>query len=44
MGLDYHWDKSPADVQKDVFRKQIAFAKRVNLPTLFIIAKLRKIV
>ena len=27
MGLDYHWDKSPADVQKDVFRKQIALAK-----------------
>lgn len=23
MGLDYHWDKSPKDVQKDVFRKQI---------------------
>ena len=34
MGLDYHWDKSPADVQKDVFRKQIALAKRVNLPII----------
>ena len=33
MGLDYHWDKSPADVQKDVFRKQIAL-KRVNLPII----------
>ena len=33
MGLDYHWDKSP-DVQKDVFRKQIALAKRVNLPII----------
>lgn len=32
MGLDYHWDKSPKDVQKEVFRKQIALAKRVNLP------------
>ena len=32
MGLDYHWDKSPADVQKEVFRKQIALAKRVKLP------------
>ncbi|QQK74257.1 TatD family hydrolase [Salicibibacter cibarius] len=31
-GLDYHWDKSPADIQKDVFRKQIALAKNVNLP------------
>ncbi|HIS29566.1 MAG TPA: TatD family hydrolase, partial [Candidatus Avamphibacillus intestinigallinarum] len=23
MGHDYHWDKSPKDVQKSVFRKQI---------------------
>lgn len=28
MGLDYHWDKSPKDVQKEVFRKQIALAKK----------------
>lgn len=28
MGLDYHWDKSPKDVQKDVFRKQIHLAKK----------------
>lgn len=34
MGLDYHWDKSPKDVQKDVFRKQIALAKRVQLPII----------
>lgn len=32
MGLDYHWDKSPKEVQKDVFRKQIRLAKKVNLP------------
>lgn len=32
MGLDYHWDKSPKDVQKEVFRKQIALAKEVGLP------------
>lgn len=32
MGLDYHWDKSPKDVQKDVFRKQIRLAKKLNLP------------
>ena len=32
MGLDYHWDKSPKDIQKEVFRKQIALAKRVNKP------------
>lgn len=32
IGLDYHWDKSPKDVQKEVFIKQIELAKRVNLP------------
>lgn len=31
-GLDYHWDKSPKDVQQEVFKKQIALAKRVKLP------------
>lgn len=31
-GLDYHWDKSPKDIQQEVFRKQIALAKRVKLP------------
>lgn len=34
MGLDYHWDKSPADVQKDVFRKQIQLARRLKLPII----------
>lgn len=34
MGLDYHWDKSPKDIQKEVFRKQIALAKRVKLPII----------
>lgn len=32
MGLDYHWDKSPRDIQKEVFRKQIRLAKKVKLP------------
>ncbi|NMH67756.1 TatD family hydrolase [Bacillus sp. RO3] len=32
MGLDYHWDKSPKDVQKEVFRQQIQLAKKVKLP------------
>ncbi|WP_018924716.1 TatD family hydrolase [Salsuginibacillus kocurii] len=32
MGLDYHWDKSPKEVQKEVFRRQIQLAKEVNLP------------
>ncbi|MFB4165066.1 TatD family hydrolase [Alteribacillus sp. JSM 102045] len=34
MGLDYHWDKSPKEVQKEVFRKQIHIAKKVNLPII----------
>lgn len=34
MGLDYHWDKSPKDIQKKVFREQIRLAKRVNLPII----------
>lgn len=32
MGLDYYWDKSPKDVQQEVFRKQIQLAKKVELP------------
>ncbi|WP_110114662.1 TatD family hydrolase [Bacillus sp. CGMCC 1.16541] len=34
MGLDYHWDKSPKDVQKDVFRKQVRLARKVKLPII----------
>jgi TatD DNase family protein len=34
MGLDYHWDKSPRDIQKEVFRKQIRLAKKVKLPII----------
>ncbi|MGM7684072.1 TatD family hydrolase [Cytobacillus sp. Hm23] len=34
MGLDYYWDKSPKDVQKEVFRKQIKLAKKVSLPII----------
>jgi TatD DNase family protein len=34
MGLDYYWDKSPKEVQKEVFRKQIRLAKKVKLPII----------
>lgn len=34
MGLDYYWDKSPKDVQHEVFRKQIRLAKKVKLPII----------
>ncbi len=31
-GLDYHYDFSPKEVQRSVFREQIRLAKRVRLP------------
>ncbi len=34
MGLDYHWDKSPHDVQQEVFRKQIRLAKKLKMPII----------
>src|SRR5699024_8772247 len=34
MGLDYHWDKSPKDVQKRVFKEQIALAKKLSMPII----------
>lgn len=32
IGLDYHYDLSPRDQQKDVFRRQIELAHRMDLP------------
>lgn len=32
IGLDYHWDKSPKDIQQRLFRKQIRLAKKLRLP------------
>ena len=34
MGLDYHWDKSPKEVQEEVFRKQIRLAKKLEMPII----------
>ncbi len=33
-GLDYYWDKSPKDVQQELFRKHIRLAQRVKLPLI----------
>ena len=32
VGLDYYWDKSFKELQKEIFIKQIEFANQMNLP------------
>ena len=34
IGLDYYWDKSFVELQKEVFIKQINMAKRLDLPVV----------
>lgn len=34
IGLDYYWDKSFVDLQKEVFIRQIKLANRINLPVV----------
>ena len=34
MGLDYHYDHSPREVQQDVFRRQLEQARAVKLPII----------
>lgn len=34
MGLDFHYDLSPRDVQRDVFRRQLAAARERGLPVV----------
>ena len=33
-GLDYHYDNSPRDIQRDVFRRQVELAVRLRLPVI----------
>lgn len=34
IGLDYHYDFSPRDVQRDVFARQLALAERLGAPAI----------
>ncbi len=34
IGLDFHYDHSPRDVQREVFRAQVRLAREVNLPVI----------
>jgi TatD DNase family protein len=34
IGLDFHYDHSPRDVQRDVFRRQVRLAREVGLPVI----------
>ncbi|MBI1748429.1 MAG: TatD family hydrolase [Acidobacteria bacterium] len=34
VGLDYHYDHSPRQIQRDVFRRQLQSARRVNRPVI----------
>ncbi|HEX8845443.1 MAG TPA: TatD family hydrolase [Pyrinomonadaceae bacterium] len=34
IGLDYHYDNSPRDVQREVFRRQLRMARAADLPVI----------
>ena len=34
IGLDYHYDHSPRDVQREVFRRQLRIARSLSLPVI----------
>src|SRR6185295_9367890 len=33
-GLDYYYDNSPRDIQREVFRRQLGLAKKLDLPAI----------
>src|SRR6516165_10244097 len=33
-GLDYYYDNSPRDVQREVFRRQVELARKLDLPVI----------
>ena len=34
IGLDYHYDHSPREIQREVFRRQLRLARKLNLPVI----------
>ncbi len=34
IGLDYYWDRTPQDLQREKFRAQMALATKLNLPVV----------
>jgi TatD DNase family protein len=34
IGLDYHYDNSPREIQREVFKRQLTFAKEIGLPVI----------
>src|SRR5438067_10885007 len=34
IGLDYHYDHSPREVQREVFERQLRLARSLNLPVV----------
>ena len=34
IGLDYHYDHSPRDIQREVFRRQLRIARELDLPVV----------
>src|SRR5713226_5470062 len=34
IGLDYHYDHSPRDVQREIFRRQLRLARSLGLPVV----------